>query len=216
MCAVIGAVARVLVIALLLLVGAMVWVNRARHQLPETATLVQATEPLPSVPLIDDQGREIDSNAVFRDHFTLLFFGYTHCPDVCPLTLHTLADAAQEPAAKSEPPRVLFVSVDARRDTPETIKRYLAAFDPDFVGATAPLETLEPLLKKLGVAVHAEPSADAQGYTVTHSATVFVIDPEAKLAALFSPPLDAHAIARDFERIRRLPRAARRATQSAL
>ena len=92
--------------------------------------------------------------------------------------------------------------------------RYLATFDPDFERRDGAARGIAAALQKLGVTVHIERGADAQAYTVTHNATIYVIDPEARLAAVFGPPHDAHAIASDYERIRQLPQRLRRATPS--
>jgi protein SCO1 len=199
---VIPTVVRVLVVALVLLVGAMVWTNRLQHRLPDTATLLPNPKALPEVTLTDDQGEPFATATGLKGHFTLLFFGFTNCPDVCPLTLQTLANVAGTLA--DDAPRVLFVSVDPDRDNPERIRDYLASFDSKFEGATAPSPVLAPLLQSLGVAVHIEKGADDRGYTVTHSATIYVVDPDAKLAAVFGPPHDPTAIANDLVRIRRL------------
>jgi protein SCO1 len=206
-------VVRVLVVALLLLLGAMVWTNRMQHRLPDTATLLPTPKALPEVTLSDDRGRPFSTETGLKEHFTLLFFGFTNCPDVCPLTLQTLANVVS--TLGEDAPRVLFVSVDPERDTPGRILDYLASFDSAFEGATAAPDVLAPLLQSLGVAVHIEKGADGRAYTVTHSATIYVVGPDAKLAAVFSPPHDPMAIANDLPRIRSLYQRRSRASSNA-
>jgi protein SCO1/2 len=138
-----------------------------------------------------------------RGHWSLLFFGFLNCPDICPTTLATLAAAKAALASlpAGERPAILFVSVDPGRDTPELIGRYVAHFDPSFSGATGSREAIDALAAALGVAVMIGPPADDGSYAVDHSAAIFLVDPGARIAALFGTPHDADAIARDYRRI---------------
>lgn len=145
----------------------------------------------------------------------MLFFGFTHCPDVCPTTLARLAGVQRRlPAAVRERVRFMLVSVDPMRDTPARLAEYVSAFGQDFVGATAPLGDLAPLLRELGVsyAYTAQPTDEHAGhdahaghadhgtpaYTVTHSETLYVLDPQARLYAVFTDPKDDYALLRDL------------------
>src|SRR5687768_14121154 len=122
---------RILVVALVVLVAAMFLLPRGqRGAAPQTATVLPEPRPLPDVRFVDKSGRE----AHLRDlegNFTLLFFGFTNCPDVCPLTLSLLAEVRADIASRAPRliPQVLFVSVDPNRDTPERIAAYLNGFD---------------------------------------------------------------------------------------
>ena len=208
MARVIGAMLRVLVIALVLLAGATVWVSNIRQTLPEPAIATVLPEPfrLPAVQLTDQHGGDF-STAALEGHFTLMFFGFTNCPDICPLTLQTLANVEAELLEQdSEAPRVVFVSVDPDRDTPAQIERYLGNFNPDFDGITGDLQALQPLLAALGVTVQRHQHTDSAAYNVTHNSTVYVIGPQAELVAVFSAPHDASVIAADYLRIRQLYR----------
>jgi protein SCO1/2 len=188
-----------LIVALVLLAGAMVWVNRIERSGPHVATVLPTPPALPAVALIDQSGHPYATGDL-EGRFSLMFFGFTHCPDVCPITLQVLAET-RAALAETEAPQVLFVSVDPRRDTPERIAAYLASFDPAFRGVTAELEALDPLLKQLGVLVQTHGSGDGT-YTVTHNSTVYLIGPRAELLAVFSGPHEAQAIADDYRRIR--------------
>jgi protein SCO1/2 len=194
---------RILVVGLVVLVAAMFLLPRGnRGAPPQTATMFEQTLPLPDVQLIDQAGQEFGL-AELRGDFSLLFFGFTNCPDVCPLTLKVLADARAEIAARAPrfTPRVVFVSVDPSRDTPETIAAYLGNFDPEFVGVTATDARLEPLLRTLGVSVQKHQHGGAN-YTVVHNSTVYVIGPQAELIAVSSGPHDPATIAADYLKIR--------------
>ena len=168
----------------------------------ERATLFEASRPLPAIALQDQSERAFDRGRM-RGHWTLLFFGFTNCPDVCPTTLATLAEARRQLAdlPPGEIPDVVLATVDPARDTPATLARYVAHFDPSFTGITGSPESIEAFTRDLGVAVMiGEPAADGS-YTVDHSAAVFLIDPAAEFTALFSTPHEAATIARDYRRI---------------
>lgn len=168
----------------------------------ERATLFAASRPLPAIALQDQSGRTFDI-ARLRGRWTLLFFGFTNCPDVCPTTLATLAEARRQLAdlPAGEIPDVVLATVDPARDTPAALARYVAHFDPSFTGITGSAESIAAITRDLGVAVMiGAPAADGS-YTVDHSAAVFLIDPDAAFAALFGAPHDAGTIARDYRRI---------------
>jgi protein SCO1/2 len=194
---------RILVVALVVLVAAMFLLPRGqRGEAPQTATELPESRPLPDVRFVDTAGRE----AHFRDfegNFTLLFFGFTNCPDVCPLTLSLLAQVRAEVASRAPrfTPRVLFVSVDPNRDTPQRIAAYLNNFDPEFAGVTAGDEALAPLLAALGVAVEKHDHGGAN-YNVVHNSAVYVLDANADWIAVSTAPHDPKVLAADFLRLR--------------
>lgn len=128
---------------------------------------------------------------------SILFFGFTHCPDVCPETLATLARATR--AAGVPPLRVILVSVDPERDSPPVLARYVHAFDPRFIGLTGSPDAIAHLAKHLGVAYEriALPGAD---YTIDHTAVAFLLDGAAHVVAVFTAPLDAPQLAEDLRR----------------
>ncbi len=142
------------------------------------------------------------TDADLKGRWSLLFFGFTHCPDVCPTTLGTFAQVHRKlvgtrPLADVQ---MVFVSVDPERDTPDKVAEYAKYFDPDIVGATGDLDTLMALTPGLGVVFmkSAQPNGD---YTVDHSANAVLIDPQGRMAGLFRPPLDAGKIADDLVKI---------------
>jgi len=147
--------------------------------------------------LVDQQGQTFDA-AALEGRWTVLFTGFTHCPDICPTTLATLAELDERlgPAA----PRFLFVSVDPERDTPERIAAYLEHFDPDLVGATGTRDAIESFTRGLGLAQVRNPGVRGE-YTVDHSAALVLIDPRARLAGYFQPPYDIDALEADLARL---------------
>ncbi len=189
-------------IALAGIAASLLW----RHPRPPveltTGTILVPSRELADFSLIDHRGRKFGS-ANLRGRWTLLFFGYTNCPDFCPTTLTTLA--ALKKHLKSDEaavlPQVVFVSVDAQRDTPEQLAKYVPYFDPDFIGVTAVDQPgIERLAKKWGVAVIIQPTTDGN-YTVDHSGAIFVVNPEGRLAAILTGPFTVNALQTDFQRI---------------
>jgi protein SCO1 len=167
-----------------------------------TGSLLSPALALPDFSLIDAEGRSFGA-ANLRGHWSLLFFGYTNCPDFCPTTLTTLAAMQKQLRAEHAAllPQVIFVSVDAKRDTPEQLAKYVPYFDPDFVGLTAADQaSIEAFAKQWGVAVIVQPAKDGN-YTVDHSGNIFVLNPQGRLAAVLSGPFTATALQSDFRRI---------------
>ncbi len=213
-----GTKLRVLVIALVLLAGAAVWVSASRQSLPAPAIATVLPEPLalPAVQLTDQRGLDFPTSELTGD-FSLLFFGFTNCPDICPITLQTLANVDAELRARgSEPPRLVFVSVDPERDTPAQIERYLGNFNANFVGLTGSQLALQPLLAALGVTVQRHQLPNQEFYNVTHNSTVYLVGPQAEWLAIFSAPHDASVIATDYLRVRQLYLTQRRAVAASL
>ncbi|GAB4359411.1 MAG: SCO family protein [Immundisolibacter sp.] len=177
-------------------------------------TVLEPPRPVAHLELIDQHGAPLTADTL-AGRWTVLFFGFTHCPDVCPTTLARLAGVQRRlPEAVRERVRFMLVSVDPMRDTPARLAEYVSAFGQDFVGATAPLGQLAPLLRELGVsyaytaedhdghAEHAGHDAHAghgtPAYTVTHSETLYVLDPQARLYAVFTDPEDDYDLLRSL------------------
>jgi protein SCO1/2 len=155
---------------------------------PRLATILPAPGDLPDFSLVDQHGSPVDADS-FRGQWDLVFFGFSHCPDVCPTTLQTLANARRElveSGAKSIP-RIVLVSVDPERDTPEIMGRYVGYFGADNLGVTGELDQLRQLTSGLGIYFE-KVNADDENYSVDHTAAVLVIDPAGQFVALFSAP----------------------------
>jgi len=136
--------------------------------------------------------------------WSLMFFGYTHCPDICPASLQTLSDmiAAIEDPDVLEAVQIYFVSVDPERDKPEILAAYVTYFNATFIGATAELEKLTPLTRSMGIAHDIRNKSEANaGYDVDHSSAIVLINPQVEFAGLFGAPHDALVMARDLTRI---------------
>jgi len=167
-----------------------------------TGTFLTPSREVPDFSLTDQQGRVFGS-ANLRGRWSLLFFGYTNCPDFCPATLTTLAAMQKRLRAAKAPvlPQVIFVSVDAKRDTPAQLAKYVPYFDPEFIGLTAADQpSIEAIAKQLGVSVIIKPTSDGN-YTVDHSAVIFVLNPGGRLAAILTGPFSVDALQGDFQHI---------------
>lgn len=176
------------------------WLSWHLMQTPRvllTATLLPAPVELAEFSLSDQHGSAF-SRENFKGHWNLVFFGFTHCPDVCPLTLQVLADARRQMQAQGlDPlPRIVLVSVDPERDSPAVLARYVGHFGDGIVGLGGELAELRKLTTKLGIYFE-KSGIDGDNYSVDHSSVIIVIDPDGKFAALFSAPHQAENIAYD-------------------
>lgn len=177
-------------------IGAAFWFHTPALELTAGTALPEPRKIEPFA-LVDQKGQILDATAL-AGRWTLLFTGFTHCPDICPTTLATLAELDER--LGPDAPRFLFVSVDPERDTPERIAAYLEHFDPDLVGATGPRDDIESFTRGLGLAQVRNPGVRGE-YTVDHSAALVLIDPRVRLAGYFQPPYDVDALAADLSRL---------------
>lgn len=166
----------------------------------QQATLLPSAKPVADFRLLDQNGAAFTLDNL-KGHWTFAFFGYTHCPDVCPTSLAMLAQVMRKLEAGGQSdtlPRGLFVSVDPQRDTPAVLAKYLPYFHPDFIGATGDNGEIMQLTRQLGILyAKAEGSGDTD-YLVDHSAAIILFDPDGKFRALFGVPHDPDKIASDF------------------
>ncbi|MCC6803230.1 MAG: SCO family protein, partial [Anaerolineae bacterium] len=128
-----------------------------------------------------------------RGKWTLLFFGYTHCPDFCPLTLAEWVNVKRALGDDADQLNFLFISVDGERDTPDVMRQYLSRFDPSFVGMSSDPETLAEIGPDYGLdyTLHTE---QGENYTVDHTTRVYLLDPQSRIAYEFSFGTDRDAV----------------------
>jgi protein SCO1/2 len=182
--------------------AALIWRHPGGAVDLATGTVLLPRRELADFSLIDQSGRKFDRTNL-RGHWSMLFFGYTNCPDFCPTTLTTLAAMENRMRAAAAPvrPQVIFVSVDAKRDTPAQLAQYVPYFDSEFIGVTAADQpTVEALARTMGVSVIITARADGS-YTVDHSGAIFVLDPNGRLTAILTGPFTVDALLGDFARI---------------
>ena len=176
------------------------WVAR-QHDSPGVAlasgTWLPSERPVAQFALVDHTGARF-TNEQLRGRPSLVFFGFTNCPHICPTTLAKLAQVKRESGVPGL--RVILVSVDPERDTPEALKKYLAGFDPQFVGLTGDKRAIEGLARDLSVAMGRR---DLPGgtYTMDHTSAVFLVDARGSLVAVFTPPIESPKLASDLREV---------------
>ncbi|MBF0445909.1 MAG: SCO family protein [Magnetococcales bacterium] len=188
-----------IVVQSVLIVGGIImslylWQNRPVNPqllIPTELKGLMLPEAKPLTPFkLQDQNGDIYDVSRLRDNWTFIFFGYTHCPDVCPTSLSFLAEVFEQ---LKEQPRgfehtnATFISVDPKRDTPELLKEYTPYFHEKFLGATGTTKEIDSLTKQVWAHYKISDEVDENGdYAVDHTAAIFLIDPKGRLFAIFS------------------------------
>jgi protein SCO1/2 len=184
--------------------GVAFWkITQARQAMPRNSLIV-LPEPrvIADFALIDQLGQPFSLEQL-RGSWSLIFFGFTHCPDVCPTALYELQQVRKSLAQKldesTQMPEILFVSVDPERDTPEALRAYLSHFDPSFIGLTGKHEQLLPLTKQVGIAYRIEEhESGVTQYSVDHSTGILLTNPAGRLHGVFPAPHGAADISADL------------------
>ncbi len=201
-----AAVAAMLVALAIVALAAGVWLlaqgDERNPGTIRTATVLPERRALPEFELRDHNGAPFTRTSL-EGRTSVVFFGFTHCPDICPATLQQLAMARDRLAATAggsdnNVPEIVLISVDPARDTPETLGRYVEYFGEGITAATAKPEDLLVLTSALGIFFEPVPTGDGANYTVNHSTAVLVIDPQARLQAIFSAPHSIEAFVQDL------------------
>ena len=169
-------------------------------KLKSTQVLPSDFKSVPAFSLLDVNGNEI-TEAALAEQWSLMFFGYTHCPDVCPITLSVMKEVVAKLEADSSPPmQVVFMTVDPVRDTPEIMKNYVSFFSEEFVGISGDLNATHELTRALGiVAAFTANKENPENYLVDHTASMLLVDPDLRVRAKFAPPHEAATIVEDYK-----------------
>lgn len=147
--------------------------------------------------LVSHQGPPVSTEA-FRGKVLILFFGYTHCPDICGPTLAKLAALQKELGPEAERVQVLFVTVDPERDTPEQLRRFVPPFNPRFIGLTGTPDQIAAVARDYKVGYTGNPAEPAASPTIAHSESIFVRDPTGRLRLLFRNEVPMADMAHDI------------------
>lgn len=172
----------------------------APPQLSPGVTRLEPPRALGEFALTDHRGAVFNPERL-RGQWTYMFFGYTHCPDICPTTLTSLNAAARAIAALPDAPPVpqyVFVSIDPERDTPEQLSKFVPYFNRDFLGVTGTSDAIAEFTRQLSVMYLKVNGERGDGYLMDHSAAILLLDPQGRFHALFSPPFDPRAMAEDY------------------
>ena len=134
---------------------------------------------------LTDQHGQRRTLADFRGKVVVMFFGYTHCPDVCPTTLSELALTLKQLGADASKVQVLFVTLDPARDTPAMLAQYVPTFNPSFLGLTGTESEIAQVAQAFKVFYKKQDSASKAGYSLDHSANTYVFDPQGRLRLMY-------------------------------
>ena len=147
-----------------------------------------------------DQNSKPFSDADLKGKWHLVFFGYTHCPDTCPTTLNELSLALDQLGKERDAVAIVFITVDPERDTPDILKSYVESFDAPIVALTGTPAAVAQAAKDYRVYYAKHPRADG-GYDMDHSAVIYVMDPQGRFTATFTPDSTAEAIASRLQKL---------------
>jgi protein SCO1/2 len=150
---------------------------------------------------LPDQNGKIRTMADFKGKFTVVFFGYTQCPDVCPTTMAELAQVKKSLGKDGDRVQGVFITIDPERDTPELLKAYLTAFDPSFIALRGTLEQTAAAAKDFKVYSAKVPSKSADTYTMDHTAGSYVFDDAGRLRLFTKYGSGAEALAADLKNL---------------
>ena len=148
--------------------------------------------------LLDHNGRVV-TDANFRGRPFLVFFGFTHCPDICPTALFEMSEVLKRLGSDADKTAALFISIDSERDTPEKLKDYVSSFHPRVIGLTGTPAEIEAVTKAYRAYAKKVP-LDGGGYTMDHSAIVYLMDKEGRFVAPFNLKRSAEQAAADLKR----------------
>lgn len=160
-------------------------------------TVIQSPDPSYDFTLTSVNGDVSPSD--YRGKIVLLYFGYTFCPDICPATLASVAQALRDMGTKAEDVQLIMVSLDPGRDTPEKLAEYVAHFHPSFIGITGTQAQLDEVASLYGIYYQKTQGSDASGYLIDHTATLLVLDREGYLKLVFPFGVTPQEIADDLK-----------------
>ncbi|MGD2123795.1 MAG: SCO family protein [Gemmatimonadota bacterium] len=183
---------------LLLGLAVVFWFVRPREESPDAASASYfLPEPMeaPTFDLLSHTGHRVSAED-FPGKLLAVFFGYTSCPDVCPLTLSDLERAFRELGEDARRVQVLFITVDPARDSPERMATYLGAFHPSFLGLTGSEEEIREVADAFGVFFNR--NDEGENYTVDHTARTFILDPSGRIPLSFPVTATPEEMARDL------------------
>lgn len=188
------------------IVGAVVFQQLNKPALPESALYYQEPRGIKSFELTQHNGQSFNNGNLIK-HWSLVFVGYTSCPDVCPTTLQNLGFIYEELKAIADNTQVLLVSVDPKRDSVEKLSQYIAYFNTDFIALRAEHDGLFPFARNLGLMYTI--NGEEENYLVDHSASLVLINPDGNIAAIFKPEheigkvptIDSDILVSDYKKI---------------
>jgi len=176
----------VALIALIIGIVAALTLSPPKSDEPSYISLYPQVRALPDFQLVDNHQKAFTTEQLLQ-HWTLVFVGYTFCPDVCPTTLAELKTIYPQLKAlpSKHPVQIMFLSVDPQRDTPERMNEYVNFFEPEFIGVSGEHKELFPLVRAMGMMYSMTESTDKPDYLVDHSSSVVLVNPQAQVIGRF-------------------------------
>ena len=199
------------IIPLLMAIALLAGCSRPEPPQLSQGTLLPTGKPLLDFELTDHHGEPF-TMASLKGRWSFAFFGYTHCPDVCPTSLSMLGQVQrtlEKSGALDVLPQMLFFSVDPERDTVQLLAEFVPYFHPSFTGITGDPQQILTLTRQLGILYAKAEGSGSEDYLVDHSAAIILFDPEGKFRATFGVPHEPGAIADDFLAIKQYNEATR-------
>ncbi len=189
------------IVVLAAVLGVLATLHQRQEAVPEVPGLLwpdpKALKPFTAV----DHDSKPFTLADLHGKWSFLFFGFTHCPDICPVTLAAM-DKVHEQLAQAQHVQTVFISVDPERDTPARLDKYVTSFNPEFIGLGGSVEQIASLTGQIGLPYFPDKTDRQENYLVDHGSSLFLIDPRGRLVAIFSTPHDNRSITDRFNRIR--------------
>ncbi|HEX2619413.1 MAG TPA: SCO family protein [Phototrophicaceae bacterium] len=161
-------------------------------------TDIDPPKPLDDFTLTSTAGEKVKFSN-YDDHWRIIYFGYTNCPDFCPSTLTDFKRVKDELGDQADRVTFMMISVDGERDTPAELATYLGKFDSDFVGLTGTKEEVIPATKTFGVFFEKHDNTDTEHYAVDHTVSIFVVNPTGEMVALYAYGTDVQTIIDDLK-----------------
>lgn len=190
----------ILLVAALVLAGLSGWLLwRTANNAPLGPGAEQSVSLGGPFALIDQNGRP-KTDRDFHGRWTLLYFGYTYCPDVCPTTLAMIEKALAKMGPPAQAVTPVFVSVDPERDTPSVLKAYLKSFGPQFVGLTGSPAQVAQVAKAYRV-YYAKQTLPGGTYAVEHSSVIYLLDPKGRLVKVYDDQTQSADLAKDLNAV---------------
>jgi protein SCO1 len=177
-------------------------IQRSSEQSPAMESLFWPNpKQIQSFDTLDQTGQSFGLDQIIGK-WSFVFFGYTHCPDVCPITMSVMAEVYKQLLTKHDDIQVIFVSVDPERDNTEKLSQYVSYFNEDFIGLGGDTDNINSLTKQIGIAYYLNNEEQMDNYLVDHSASIFLFDPKARLVGKLSAPHQSEIIMDQFTKIK--------------
>ena len=187
-------------VALAAVLGVLVAMQRQEPEPGISGMLWPEPKTLGSFSVIDHENNPF-TPADLRGKWSLLFFGFTHCPDICPVTLAVM-DKTHGRLDRTRDVQFVFVTVDPERDTPERLKQYITSFNPEFIGLGGSAQQVAGLTGQVGLPYFRDKTETGDDYLIDHGASLFMVDPLGRLVGIFSAPHETLDVTDRFNRIR--------------